>query len=89
MRGDLRAFLSSPGFGDTWLYSDREPTMKLRARDYRASVVSSNDCPECGARAGSHCVRETLRGSVARRLPHFGRSPPLHSVNALRRVELL
>lgn len=57
----------SHALADLWLFSDREPTCKVKGRDYPA---------------GSPCIRRTAMGTwVARRLPHFGRhGNPLSSV---------
>lgn len=64
--------LSTPGFGNLWLWSDADG-YKARGRDYRAAVVRDYPCGVCGVGAGELCVRESLSGPVVRRLPHVGR----------------
>lgn len=74
--------LSTQGFGSFWIWSDKEEKAKQRRRDYRLSA-RRQPCETCGAKTGEPCVRQTLRGPVARQLPHVGRAPPMHSVTAL------
>lgn len=64
------------GFAEFWLWSDREPTKKLKGRDFHPEVVRHNPCPVCGAARGQPCTRMSLGGTIVRKVHHVGRNKP-------------
>lgn len=68
-------FVALGGFGDLWLFADRETTYRLRRRNFRADLVAGYPCLKCGAKAGELCRRVSAGGVLSRRLPHVGRGP--------------
>lgn len=78
----MYGFALGSSMADVSLFGEPGPKCHTRPRDLSAGKALEFACQTCGAEAGSPCVRRTVAGTVVKVLPHFGRGPSKHVVDA-------